>query len=446
VPKAEHSYTGWRWALFEAYFATAPIHHRLTRRRVRSIYLELKQTEWLPREELADLQSRKLQRLIQHASVHVPYYRETFAEVGVGAEAVSTVKDLASLPILERQQLRERLYFDLFSDTHRKKDMAKIATSGSTGEPLVTYVDRYQLEARLATAIRAAEWSGWRFGDRQVRIGDSQVGSTALDSARFKIDAWLMRRLDVPAIELEDGGAQGHVEEIEKWRPVLIDGYAQSLKNLGVRVDNPSGNLASAAILRASEWTSSDGETVEDLIDGAVVDAYGCAELGDVAYQCEFGLDHHVMDESFVVEIVVDGRAAAPGELGDVVITDLNNFSVPLIRYRIGDQAIAVDNGEPCPCGRGLSRIGRIQAPTHAPVLDEHGRAIAGDFFAHFFGDYGYLVKAFQVRHVHDGSLVVALVPGSQWTEAGQSQMLRELREYVGRSNVIVERVESIPW
>ena len=73
------------------------------------------------------------------------------------------------------------------------------------------------------------------------------------------------------------------------------------------------------------------------------------------------------MDESYIVELLVDGRPAEPGEVGEVVITDLNNFSVPLIRYRIGDLATAVD-GTPCPCGRDLSRIGRIEGRTQAIV------------------------------------------------------------------------------
>ncbi len=67
--------------------------------------------------------------------------------------------------------MRKNLFFELFADNHRKREMLRVATSGSTGEPFVTYADRYQLEMRFATTLRALEWTGWRFGDRQAVSG-----------------------------------------------------------------------------------------------------------------------------------------------------------------------------------------------------------------------------------------------------------------------------------
>ena len=85
----------------------------------------------------------------------------------------------------------------------------------------------------------------------------------------------------------------------------------------------------------------------------------GPVKFPGIAYECEHNNGHHIMAESYIVEILKDGRPALPGEIGEVVITDLNNFSVPLIR--IGDLAVAVDNSEPCHVGRGLPRIGHIE-------------------------------------------------------------------------------------
>ena len=98
--------------------------------------------------------------------------------------------------------MRRGLYFDLFADNHRKRDMHRISTSGSTGEPFVTYADRHQLEIRFATTLRALEWTGWRFGDRQARLWHQTIGMSRLQVVRERIDAWFMRRLFVPAFEI----------------------------------------------------------------------------------------------------------------------------------------------------------------------------------------------------------------------------------------------------
>jgi len=154
------------------------------------------------------------------------------------------------------------------------------------------------------------------------------------------------------------------------------------------------------------------------------------------------------MDESYIVELLVVGRPAAPGEVGEVVITDLNNFSVPLIRYRIGDLATAVDNAEPCPCGRGLSRIGRIQGRTQAIVHCGNGAWLPGTFFHHFFKDHDYAIRSFQVHQSRKGEFTLRIVKQDQFSEEAFRRIVDELRQYVGKASetpIDVEFVDEIP-
>jgi phenylacetate-CoA ligase len=145
------------------------------------------------------------------------------------------------------------------------------------------------------------------------------------------------------------------------------------------------------------------------------------------------------------VEILVEGRAARPGEVGEVVVTDLNNFSVPLIRYRVGDLAMAVDQSSPCPCGRGLSRIGRIEGRTQAIVHCADGTWMPGTFFAHFFKDYDHLVRFFQIHQSRKGAFTLRIVKGEQWNIEGEAEMLDMLTGFLGDTQVDVEHVDSIP-
>ena len=445
-----HPYAGWRRALFELYFFTMPTHKWLIRRRARDLYLNLRQSQWLPQAKLREVQLAKLQRLLQHAYVHVPYYRQAMTRAGVKPEDVQSLDDLARLPLLEKHDVRKRLHFELFADTHRKRDMHRIATSGSTGEPFVTYADRHQLEMRFATTLRALEWTGWRFGDPQVRLWHQTLGMSRLQMTRERIDAWFLRRLFIPAFEMKRSTLEAFVDRIRRHNPVLVDGYAESLNLLAtyIRGGELPGFSPKAVMSSAQALPDSVRAVIEDGLTTTVYDKYGAREFSGIAYQCGESAEHHVMDESYIVELLVGGRPAAPGEVGEVVITDLNNFSVPLIRYRIGDLATAVDNTIACPCGRGLSRIGSIQGRTQAIVHCGNGTWLPGTFFHHFFKDHDYAIRSFQVQQSRKGAFTLRIVKNDQFSDDAFARILNELRQFVGddsETDIDVQFVYEIP-
>jgi phenylacetate-CoA ligase len=265
---------------------------------------------------------------------------------------------------------------------------------------------------------------------------------------RERVDAWFMRRLFIPAFEIAPDTIEDYVASIRRFKPVLVDGYAESLNFLATYVRDGGEPAFSPKAMISSAQSLTDG--VRDLIEEAfqtrVFDKYGSREFSGIAYTCEGSRDHHVMDESYVVELLVDGRPAQPGEIGEVVITDLNNFSVPLIRYRIGDLAMAVDHSDPCPCGRHLTRIGRIEGRTQAIVHCADGTWLPGSLFLHFFKEHDYAIRFFQIHQQTPGEISLRIVKNRQFTDAAFKEILDQLREYTGaETRIDVEFVEEIP-
>lgn len=430
------------------YFLTLPAHGWLLRPGTRHVYDWLQQTQWQSPEALRALQSDRLRRLVTHAYANVPYYRGTMDEFGIQPTDIQSVDDLKDLPFLSKDDVRENLYFKLIAENHSKRDMHRIATSGSTGQPFVTYADREQLEIRFASTIRSLEWTGWRFREPQVRLWHQTIGLSRTQELREKLDARLMNRTFIPAFELSEEGLEKLVRKLNQRRPVLIDGYAESLNYLGLYLQSgKSLDFTPRAVMSSAQMlTRQTRETIEEELGTRVFDKYGAREFSGIAYECGHGGpgNYHVLDESYIVELLVDGRSAKPGETGEVVITDLNNYSVPLIRYRIGDLAVATEN-TPCPCGRGLSRIGQIQGRTQALVHCANGRWLPGTFFAHFFKEYEELVQSFQVKQAQEGAFTLLIVKGSHWTTAAWSECLRELGEFIGSTRVETEFVDEIP-
>ena len=160
--------------------ALMPLHHWKLSSPALRYYYQLRRTQWLsagadPRAAGAAAaradQARLPPRAVLPRAARPARHR---------ARARSaTLEDLQRLPVLTKDDIRRNLHFDLMSDAHDKREMLPITTSGSTGEPLTLYADKTQLEMRWATTLRNIEWTGYRFGDRQVRLWHSTLGMGA---------------------------------------------------------------------------------------------------------------------------------------------------------------------------------------------------------------------------------------------------------------------------
>jgi phenylacetate-CoA ligase len=449
TPPRPGAMSGVRRGYFEAYLRLMPLHHWMVTADAGRYYAELGQTQWLPAEAIRRLQLERLRRLLDHAYHHVSYYREQWQALGFHPASLRSLEDLRELPILDREELRTSLYFGLLSDNHRKRAILRISTSGSTGEPLTVYVDRRQLELRWAATLRSMEWTGYRFGDRHARLWHHTIGMTPSQVVREQLDSWLCRRLFVPAFDMDDRILARTVARLRRFGPVLIDGYAESLHLLSTYLREHGGaeRLGLRGVITSAQTLPEAGrQAIEEAFGCRVFDKYGSREFSGIAYECEAHAGRHVVAENCVVEILVDGRPARPGETGEVVVTDLNNFCVPLIRYRLGDRAEAFDENSRCACGRGLPRIGRIEGRIQAMILGSHGRYVPGSLFLHVMKDYDFAVRQFQVVQERHGALRLRIVKGLRYSDEVLDEILRVLRRYVGsRMEIEVEFVSAIP-
>lgn len=431
--------------LFWVYFRTSILHKWIIRGSARQKYDWLKTVEFANRSTLDSIQLRRLQELVRHAYYNVPFYKSSMDGARVLPESISSLHDLQKIPLLSKSEVRKNIHFQMFASNHDKKTMHRIKTSGSTGEPFICYADKFQLEMRMATTLRAFEMTGWRFGDKQLRLWHQTLGMTRSQVIREKIDALFMRRKFIPAFEMSSAHLKSLQEMILKTRPVLIDGYAESL-NFLASMSFDYGNYSPKGLISSAQQLTNETRTrIESEFRTKVFDKYGSREFSGVAYQCAFSENHHVQDESYIVEILVEGRPALPGELGEIVITDLNNFSVPLIRYRIGDMAYAVEQTE-CECGRSHSVIGNIAGRTQALIACANGVWLPGTFFAHFFKDFDWCIKHYQVYQEQIGEFFLRIVPNGLLSIETQEKLVELLLEYTGQdSKIVVQIVDSIP-
>lgn len=441
----------WRRVLLDAFFLSMPLHKWTITRQARHYYRELRESQWLDPQKMRELQEQKLARLVHQAYYHSAWYRRLFDEHGIKPESIRTLEDLQRLPLLSKDQVRRNLHFSLLSDNHDKRRILRVNTSGSTGEPFMFYADQHQLEIRWASTLRCLEWTGYQFGDRQVRLWHQTLGMSRTQVLRERLDAWFNRRVFVPAYRMSATEIEKLIAVLESHDPVLIDGYAESFNLIGRYLREHSGRQLKLPSLKgivssAQALPEESRQIIESSFGCPVYDKYGSREFSGIAYECEHRTGHHVNAESYIVEILKDGRPALPGEIGEVVITDLNNYCVPLIRYRVGDLARALDPAVTCPCGRGLPLIGEIEGRIQAIIVGTNGNFLPGTFFAHLFKDYDHMLRQYQVLQTERDSIDLKVVRAPRFDERTFEQLLNVIRDHLGAEmRINLQLIDEIP-
>ncbi len=433
-----------RW---RTYMGTFKQSHWMITGDVEHYYETLRKTQWLSLAQMRDLQDEKLRRLVRHCYRNVPFYRARMQAAKLRPEDIRGQDDLHKLPFVTKDDIRGHLYFDIMSENHDKSEVLKVTTSGSTGEPFVCYADRAQLEVRWAATLRAQEWTGYKFGDPTVRLWHQTIGMSRDQVWKEHLDAFLSNRTFIPVFELSDANLARMVRTIAGVRPVLMDGYAEALdflahyvKSVGSIDVRPRAIMSSAQTLPLPSRRA-----IEEAFGCKVFDKYGSREFSGIAYECEAHDGHHVVSEAYIVEVLKDGRPAAPGEVGEVVITDLNNSCMRFMRDRSGDLAEAGDPHAACRCGRGAPRIGAIQGRVQSIILGTDGRYLPGTFFAHYLKEFDYAIQRFQVVQEEPGAITFKIVKGGRFSPDVLDEVLTTFRSHLGEKiRIDVEFVDSL--
>ncbi|MBI3875361.1 MAG: FkbM family methyltransferase [Verrucomicrobia bacterium] len=400
------------------------------------VYVETELNQWLTREQLVELQLRRVNALLQHAVERVPFHRRRLATHTGRAPELRSLADLAQLPVLTKTDIQANLDVMVPAGANRA-EWIKNATGGSTGEPLMFYRDqRAQLWVEAAKE-RFRRWMGCVNEDKLALIwGADRDFPPQIPPNEKWLNVFNCREADIERFILE----------LVQWKPRTIRGYAGSLhlvaqfiKQRGLPPVRPHAIEAAAETL-----TPEMRRDIEAAFGAPVFNFYGAREMSCIA--CE---DHRrdgllVADDIRLAEVVRDGRAAAPGEEGKLILTDLVNYAMPFIRYEIGDMAIAAaENPAGTECA--FSRVQQVLGRTANTITAPDGRLVHGEFFTHlFYHKPG--ISNFQVRQSAQGDINVSIVPDDSFQPATVEKIVGIMREHLGADvHVSWRTVADIP-
>jgi phenylacetate-CoA ligase len=398
-------------------------------------------------DEIESFQRRELAALLRHAYAHVPHYRRVMEQAGVRPDDIRGPGDLHKLPILGRQAARDSASERV--STAPPLPAIKKTTGGTTGEPLVIRYDTGSEYWRQAIRLRGFGWTGWRVGDPALHYwGEYTRERSLVERAKQGLDRALKREHYVDCTPRGDAHKAEVVELIRRIRPRAIFCYAQAGAELARYINRTGGRTWDTipVVCGAERVFPSDRAALEQAFGPAVFETYGCREVMLIATECGEHDGLHVQMENIVVELVdAEGEPVQPGEVGEVVLTDLHNLGQPFIRYANGDLAVAMPD-RPCACGRAHPRLASVEGRQTETLRDREGRPVGGMVFNLAFSPLAEAVRQFQAIQHRDGSITVKVVPAArQLPPAALEHVEKSCARYLPGVQVTFEAVEDIP-
>ncbi|BCA79503.1 phenylacetate--CoA ligase family protein [Desulfuromonas sp. AOP6] len=347
-----------------------PFMYFVRRERVSTFVKLYEESQWNSINIIENNQFEKIKELIQYHAINSKTYSQFLIKNGVSTN-LSTIADFEKIPIMEKSDVNNFL-------VDAKKNYSSFGsytvrlTGGSSGVPAVVFVDPECSARSLAARIVCQGWHGVKPSDRQIRLW-----GRPLVSGRTKafLKDLLLNRIRLNSQSFEEIKINKTIKKLIKSKPDYIYGYASLIQLVSDKINDK--NLKQIfknikCVISTSETMSiKQQKAISEKFKCPVVDEYGCSEVDIIAFECPSGSKHIVSDNVFI-EIIRFGDE--PDGYGQVVITDLNNKLMPMIRYRLGD-LVSVEKIK-CSCGRGWPCLGRIIGRSQGQYIFSPGKGM----------------------------------------------------------------------
>lgn len=284
------------------------------------------------RENIHSIRAKKLKELLRHTTQHIKFYFQLENKLNFNSN--NAFQLLSEFPIITREILQSQTE-DFISKNYLSKNLIKGSSSGTTGIPLIYYNDKAALSAGVAAGYSLWGMSGWKLGQRNVHIWGNQSSIERWNSFSSKAKNFLISQSNIAATLLNDpNNFPSIADSIIRHKPVTIDGYSSSIYELAkfFKENNLKIPTLKMVLTTAENLEEYQKELIEDVF-APTGDLYGSGEVLGIATRPVNDNKYYILDPHVIVETIESG---VPG-MKEILLTDLDNYAMPLIRYKIGD-------------------------------------------------------------------------------------------------------------
>ncbi|MEN3158056.1 phenylacetate--CoA ligase family protein [Alkalimonas sp. NCh-2] len=384
-----------------------PLYESLRGRKTHLYYREYLANQHKTPDEIAAIQLQKLKALLHHCQLHVPYYQKSWRELGFDPASVQSVADLNQLPLLTKSLVRQH-YDELIASNFRGKNITK-TTGGSTGEPFRFEHDRENYDRRQGVAWRGYGWAGYELGDKSLYYWGGAIGRVAKKAAlKDKLYNMMLGRNVLNVFYMDKDNIHRFVDEIFSFKPHGIVGYTSPLFEVAQYILEKNIKVPSLGwIISAAEpLYESQREIIEQAFATKVFNTYGCREFTLIGAECSHQQGLHLNTDHLVVEVTDDFGQGTQG-IGNMTITDLHNYGMPLIRFVNGDLGKLKQTS--CSCDLPFPLLESVEGRKLDKIVTREGKIIPGEFFPRLFREMRE-VERYQVVQEHLDRIEINIV------------------------------------
>jgi len=405
----------------------------------------------LDHAQIRSLQFNKLKSILNHAYTTVPFYRDNFDSIGLKPADIQSRADFDNVPVISKEQIRKNP--ELFLSRKPRTKAVDISTSGSTGSPLKFHLSKASIASDLASHYRSLKWWGIELGDPYIMWWGSGYDpfkattlSKALKSLFVKpVEDLIMNRRTLAAFNITPTLMDEALGVIRKFKPKYIFTYPSALRMFAdyIKIKKIDGrSLGIQAVISFGEilfdWQA---ELFQEAFGCRTINTYGSSEVGIIGFGLPCG-DIHTMDDYIFVEVIKEDPS---DEFGEVVVTHLENYASPLIRYNLEDLAVPGGLDHECPLGIGFSTLNQIMGRHHDKILLSDGTYVHGTVFTAIMHRIKH-VNHFQVIQKEPDRFDALVVTDSGEAMPEIEKKIKSgFRKRAGIKNTRVIRVPEIP-
>ncbi|MBI4639349.1 MAG: phenylacetate--CoA ligase family protein [Candidatus Tectomicrobia bacterium] len=417
---------------------------KMRKRQTFAFLEEYEANQWKSPGELREIQWIRLKALLEHAYKNVPYYHEQLKSRKLTPGDIRSREDLYKLPPLTKQNIRDH-YSALISSTVNRSELYKSWSGGSTGEPIQFEFGRQAYERRMAAQYRSNAWVGCNIGDKELHLWGIPSPAGRLEDLKERVRQALLRRKFINCYKFSRERLPQIFMAFNRYRPKILVGYASALHAFSAFVQkqtltpyHPQSIISTAEMLYPEQK-----ELIEQVLKVPVYNRYGSREVMLIAAECSLRNGLHINYDNIVVEVLKNGEPAGEGNLGEIFVTDLNNYEMPMIRYQIGDTGIATQRL--CNCGRGLPLLDQVTGRTYDLIIASDGNFLPGIAFNSIIRKYQE-IQQYQVIQESLELIRILLVQKAPLSASRVRLLENDLKKTVlGNTTLQFEFTDEIP-
>ncbi len=406
----------------------------------------LQQSQFWSTEQLRTYQWERLKKLLKESYDNTTYYRTVMDERGLTPESFTSFDDLKKLPVLTRDITYDKQE-QFFSKKYSRTSLQEFKSGGTTGQRTVLYRNQESFNQKLAMAWRHETWMGRFPCDKLALIWPAAMDITENEPLKTRIKNRYMHRIMIYNAGGLDSVSLNFInKDLLKFNPKFLKVFPSALFGYTeFCIENNLKHPNYKAILSTGEPLSENQKKLfEQTYNCPVFDMYGSREVGNTSCECSEHKGMHIAMETSYVEFVKNNKDVDFGSEGEMLITDLTNFSFPLIRYAINDYGIPMK--ENCSCGRGLVRMDKALGRMTDNVYKPDGSKILGHLLGIALTFEGPPIGQTQIIQKTYTDFVVKITnkpkPTKEILEFIEKEMKKLIGEYI---NIVIEIVDEIP-